>query len=61
MAEFLEMLEAGLRMILAFINNGAGLLLSIKILDFPLLGWAGAGAIVTNFIAFFGDEDGEEE
>lgn len=55
------MLEAGLRMVLSFINSGGSVLLSIELLGFPLMGWAGAGAIVTDVILFFGDEDGETE
>ena len=55
------MLEAGLRMVLTFVNSGVGVLLSIDLLEFPLMGWAGAGAIVYDVILFFGDEEGETE
>lgn len=61
MSEFMAMLEAGLRMVLSFINSGGSVLLSIDLLGFPLMGWAGAGAIVADVILFFGDEDGETE
>lgn len=62
LADTIVWLNEWLKMVLSMINNATGVLLSINVLGFPILGWVGVVGIVADVVSELSpvDVDGNE-
>lgn len=62
LADTIVWLNEWFKMVLSMINNATGILLSVNVLGFPILGWVGVGGIVADVVTELSpvDVDGNE-
>lgn len=61
MAVLLNTFQLSFTTVLTIMNSAIGLLLSISMFGFPLLGWAAAAAVIAGLVSLLGGADDDDD